>query len=427
MSDIRRMLDDLSGKTLARLCEERDLKVSGPNDERRKRLSYSFRGDVDALVDLLLRPELIVLLEGYECSDGDAIGWFKGLGRAELDELQKLARKVFGDEEWRPSTRTEWPLPTSRIRLVWDDREEEEDHDDDESDGLEEDSADESDEDSGESDGDGEEDRAAALREWLEGKLSRRGRSNLLVKTLVRKLGKRRATRRLSTVAVQEVGEVLDRAGFEMEPDLSRVTQSPGIDARVRISRRGERERPAPEPGFKPIPPGPVTPPSRGGLPPPPVFSEFEQAAHKLQFLVSVASTIAKLDESRRTRAVDCALQGESVSAADRIRLKALAHQYAGAHGDLTATLRFLAVALAEDERRRLLADLRTVAPATPELEELLAQYAMDLCIEISAAARSPSHAEAADGGHPEAAVQAGGLRDNRSLDDIFGRREGKK
>lgn len=442
MSDIPKMLDDLSGKTLARLCDDRGLRRSGPNDELRERLARSFHGDVDALVELLRRSELIALLENLEFSHDEATGWFRGLRGAELDDLQKLARKVFRDE-WLPSKRTEWPLSNSRIRLEWDDGAEDGDADDGDDDDDEDDDE-EADADETDDSGDGEErdaadedvdeeaedesaDRSAALCEWLDRKLQKRGRSSLLVKTLVRKLGRRRASQRLSTVAVREVGEVLGRAGFEMDPDLARVAQSPGIDGRVRISRAGaEKPERGDEPGFRPVPPGPATPPQRTVPPPAVVGSDFEQAANKLQFLVSVAATIAKLDESSRARAVDCAIRGEAVSAADRIRLRALAHQFAGAHGDLTSTIRFLRMALKEDERRDLLADLRTLAPATAELDELLGQYAIELDV-VGGETRPVPAALAADGGRPEspaASLQAGGSRENRSLDDIFGRKE---
>jgi hypothetical protein len=169
--------------------------------------------------------------------------------------------------------------------------------------------------------------------------------------------------------------------------------------------------------------------PPAGSTSPGPV-TEFERAALKLQFLVLVAASIHKPDEGVRRLAVELAGHGLPLQAADQIRLRALAHQYATGHGDLGQVVPRLRATLGDLERTQLLDDVRRLAPATTELDELVAVYATDLGVSANVPPpRSPAPptlsvvlapSERAEEVPVDAKPSAGGIRTNAALDALF-------
>jgi len=73
---------------------------------------------------------------------------------------------------------------------------------------------------------------------WLAAQIDGRASAQFKVKTLVNQLGRFRADRRLSFRAVQDLASALSSAGYDTEPDLEAMERSPGIEARVRVSRK---------------------------------------------------------------------------------------------------------------------------------------------------------------------------------------------
>jgi hypothetical protein len=458
--EVRSILDCLDGQMLRKLCELRGLPVSGSVDDKRSRLARSFRGHVDELLPHLHRNEMIAALEifTFAIEDGREGHWV-GLANAAWDELRRAMERIFIDD-WEPAPGRLQPLgPSSSIRIAWDEAEDDDDDEDDDGFVDDEDAQDETDYERASlasTSGSATSRRGQEVGEfyeWLAEHLSTRGASTLLIKTLVNRLGNYRADERLRTRAVQDLASVLAMGGFAMDPDLTRIETSPGIDARVRVSRRSSMP-PQRSLDWQPVPtlaqpidggsaaPSPNTPPSTPSL-----SSEFERAAAKLKFLTTVAASIERPDDDVRRRAVELASQNLGLSTADKLRLRALAHQYAAGHEDLRVTVRQLRVALPETERRSLLIHLRSLAPATTELEELIQTYATDLSISTelaisiaptlapAAAANPEVFGQRAEGGavrnnavldqvfepQPEQ-PKAGGARENAALDDIFSR-----
>jgi len=81
-------------------------------------------------------------------------------------------------------------------------------------------------------------DPESQFRVWLAVHVGERASAQFKVKTLVNQLGRFRADRRLSFKAVRDLAGVLSSAGYEAEPDLEAMDRSPGIEARVRVSRK---------------------------------------------------------------------------------------------------------------------------------------------------------------------------------------------
>lgn len=273
----------------------------------------------------------------------------------------------------------------------------------------------------------------ASFLRWIDEHLGQRERMNLLVKTLVNRLGRFTADLRLSTRAVQDLARTLSTGGFVTEPDLRSMERSPGIESRVTITRAGQvanaNRRDA---TWAPVPPPPA-PGARSGVapqPPPPqsgVATTFERAALKLQFLVLVAAAVRRPDETERRLAVDLAARALPLNAADQIRLRALAHQYASGHGDLNQVVPRLRAVLGDVERVQLLEDIRALAPATAELDELVAVYATDLGISAlppppppSAPAVTPPPIAPTAAPVADSEPSAGGVRTNAALDALF-------
>lgn len=445
--EVRTILDELTARSLRRLCRARDLGTGGDLHDKRSRLARSFRGQVEELIALLRREDMIAALGIWEFSlDDGREGSLMGLRGASKGELRKAMKRLFVDD-WEPSPRQPQPCGEDfKIRVAWNDEDLDDEGDDSSDADAEHDDEDDEDDDSLDDDDDSEHDATedgvdgdveADFVEWMHEHIGDRGSANLLIKTLVNRLGRYRAEQRLSTPAVRDLGQVLARGGFSTDPDLTQLDRSPGIETRVRVSTRTAARprvadwRPIPEP---PPPPPPTAPVQRPHAPEPtPIISEFERSAAKLKFLVTVAGSVQRLGERERLLAVERVGHGAALNAADRVRLRAMAHQYASGHEDVNPTVRQLRVTLGEPERRQLLVDLRDLAPPTAELEELIAAFATDLAVLAAGCEPPPPPPRAAQPPprhrpreeprqQPPEDVTAGGVRQNAALDDIFDR-----
>jgi hypothetical protein len=439
-SEVRQILNLIAASRLRDLCEQRGLPTGGDQDEKRARLARSFRGNLAELLPHLNRAEMVGVLDDhrfYDVAHREIRGRLTGLtraSRAELEELMIMA--VQGG--WGPTRAHPHPLGSrSSIRFAADN-----DgggygagEDDGEGKAFQ---AEERDVTAGAGDDDAALD--ADFLRWLDEHLGRRERMNLHVRTLVNRLGRFRAAQRLRTRAVHDLARVLSAGGFSTDPDLRSMDRSPGIDSRITVERPGVRSVSSGHPTWAPVPPPPPPPPpgyspKSGAVHPPATIPSggtmgFERAALKLQFLVLVAAAVRRPDETERRLAVDLAARGLQLSAADHVRLRALAHQYASGHGDLHHVVPRLRASLGDLERTELLEHIRALAPATAELDELVAVYATDLGVSAAAppplpppsvvvmAPRHPPPEAVAGSSHDQPV--AGGIRTNSALDELF-------
>lgn len=88
---------------------------------------------------------------------------------------------------------------------------------------------------------------ASPFVQWITSHMAGKASSTLKLKTLVNELGNFRVAQRLSLKAAQDVADVLAEAGFELDPDPRAASQSPGINAWVRVvyARDAEARRAA--------------------------------------------------------------------------------------------------------------------------------------------------------------------------------------
>ena len=87
---VREVLTPLGKPALVRLCSIRGLLVSGTKSELRKRLAYSYRGDVEAVLDELRRVDLLIV--GRQHADRFDL---RGLARLGVDAVRNLLRSRF--------------------------------------------------------------------------------------------------------------------------------------------------------------------------------------------------------------------------------------------------------------------------------------------------------------------------------------------
>ena len=62
---VREVLTPLRKPALVRLASMRGLRTSGPEGEVRKRLTYSYRGDMEAVLEEMRREDLLVVGRDY--------------------------------------------------------------------------------------------------------------------------------------------------------------------------------------------------------------------------------------------------------------------------------------------------------------------------------------------------------------------------
>jgi hypothetical protein len=425
---IRAVLDELGKKTLRRLCDQRELATSRRLDDMREALARSFRGEHRELLTELTRSELHSLLDIWEFTLDDRVGGLSGLTRASRDDLARAVKRLYVDE-WVPTHGRPHPLgPDGPIRLSFED---------DDLDELDEEDVDTDDAPAQAAEDDDEDPETEFLRSFDQ-QVGARVRTNAMVKTLVNALGRHRAQSRLRLRAVRHLGRVLAHAGYATEPDLTTLEKSPGIDARVTVTRHIRPPRPATSKqdqdglgaggiGSRPFP-ATTAPPVSSNL-----AVGFEIASERLKFLVSLASAIHPCGEQARGRAVVCAVGTLSLGPADHVRLRALAHQYVAGQADLRHTVAALRTNLSKAERIALVGSLRELAPACQGLEELIAAYSQELevaatppAVATTAVPPPPPRSEQVEEGHTvePTAPLAGGSRENNGLDSIFGESE---
>ena len=143
------------------------------------------------------------------------------------------------------------------------------------------------------------------------------------------------------------------------------------------------------------------------------------------------AAAIRRLDEGERRRAVEFAARGVGLGAADQIRLRALAHQYASDHTDLAPVVGHLRAMLAPALRAQLLADLRELCPPGADVDDLVAVYETDLAVPVTdrrepapvvrvVAPPPPLASPPQPATTPDEPAAAGGVRANALLDSLF-------
>jgi PLD-like domain len=117
---VKHLLEEMSVSRKRDLCRERELAVGGNKNELGARLARSYRGDVAPLIANLTRPELIHALERIYYTLKGQKAEFVYLGQARREDLQEIARRVYGDN-WEPETTTdELPVPSGcDVRLRW--------------------------------------------------------------------------------------------------------------------------------------------------------------------------------------------------------------------------------------------------------------------------------------------------------------------
>jgi hypothetical protein len=95
MSTARDLLDCLGRSTLVRLIQERALSTSRENDERRKTLAHSYRGDQEALVHDLNRAELVLIFRKLTFFIGGEEFYLSNPAKYRLEELRAFAIRAF--------------------------------------------------------------------------------------------------------------------------------------------------------------------------------------------------------------------------------------------------------------------------------------------------------------------------------------------
>lgn len=455
MSSVSEILENLSRKSLKRLCGEFDLRVSGLKGTLQKRLHEFLDGDTEALLEALRRGELVELLSDIVFELDGCEGRLVRLTRASRDEILQTACEIY-IHDWEPDDEDDTPAPRgSEIYIRWDGTTASEPADDDRA-AVHDDSAALSDDEQ-------------ELWDWLDRRLAERDSIRPRIKTLVKKLGRHRANERLRLEAVNNVGSVLARGGFFTEPDLSELDRSPGIDASVRIWREESRLKHSGPRSFQPVPPAPQPRREVTRVPEPAEpraeISDFARASLQLQFVVSVAASVTRLDQQAREYAVN-AVTGQSnmgqsnMGRADTIRLSAMAHKYASGYEDVQPAIKELRALLPVEDRQRLFDHIRAIAPPSPMLDDMLAAYAVELGVApetpsggssgssgpsgaapaspaapfaardtppapaVASMAAEPAVADETPAAEPAEAPPArgGGVRANPLLDDIFGK-----
>ena len=88
---VREVLTPLLRADLERICTMRGLRVNGTKDRLLTRLSHSYRGDLDALVDELRREDLLNVVRSLS----HQVEFPQGLSRLAVAELRSLLKSMF--------------------------------------------------------------------------------------------------------------------------------------------------------------------------------------------------------------------------------------------------------------------------------------------------------------------------------------------
>ena len=84
---VREVLTPLGKPALVNLSSIRGLRAGGTKSELRKRSTYSYRGDVEAVLDELRREDLLVVGRDYAARFD-----LRGLARLRVDDVRSLLR-----------------------------------------------------------------------------------------------------------------------------------------------------------------------------------------------------------------------------------------------------------------------------------------------------------------------------------------------
>lgn len=96
---VREVLTPLRRPALVRLASMRGLRASGPKGEVRKRLTYSYRGDVEAVLNEMRREDLLIV--GRDYADRFDL---PGLARLRADDVRNLLRSRLAGVSEREAT-----------------------------------------------------------------------------------------------------------------------------------------------------------------------------------------------------------------------------------------------------------------------------------------------------------------------------------
>jgi hypothetical protein len=276
VSTTRDLLDCLGRTTLVRLIRVRGVAPSRENEERRKTLAHSYRGDVEALIFDLSRQDLVTVFREAIFVVGGEDVYLANPAKYRLDELQAFGLRAFAGRRVRTVGEFQPIRP--------EDAEEEADEDEDESvDEAVEDDPPETDDDDPDPFGD-------LTRVW-----SRPRQIDRLLRLLGEEAPSRlRATRfRELLVRLRDAGVEAcladDASCTRLAPDNA---ESPGIAAKVRLRRTGTgaaaTERRPPSTATEAGPPIVVQPGERPVSQRVPRPTDYKLAVLRLQFLTAV-------------------------------------------------------------------------------------------------------------------------------------------
>lgn len=213
-SGVRETLDGLQRETLARLLRERGLPLGGSLPEKRKHLSYSYRGNLSELVYALQRQELVAYFDGYYLQRDGVDFELPSPSSHSKDELQRLLIRFYEDGRGVPTD----------FEASFDDDEGEEEEPEDDVDQL---------------------DEAADDEAFAESFSDSWSRPLLIRRLLLRFDGDH--PQRLRAERFRGLVDRLLKLGLKMQlPDgeeASDESASPGIEAKVRLRRVGRLDR----------------------------------------------------------------------------------------------------------------------------------------------------------------------------------------
>ncbi len=365
MSTNRALLDFLGRSALVRLMRERNLTPTRENEERRKSLAHSYRGDVEALILDLTRQELVELFK--VCSFG-----YKGVescvanpAKYRLEELQAFAIRAFAERRVR--------IPAEFTPV------------DDKSDDEGEDASDDDDGDDPGDDAETAEEPSVAEALGIETASWSRPR---MVGRIFETLG-HEPLQRLRTARFQELISMLAAAGLEAcladdpsETVLTPEAMSPGIEAklRMRLGRTATRTRANVVQNDRDVRIRDGGPPIvvHAGEKPVPVQvarpSDYNLAVLRLQFLTAVPSVERQTLKAWPDGYLSAATKGLSVRTQELALLRAYsAGLCIGNHNPYDAIPR-LSQVLSATEWETLLADFQALNPFQPELVQAIVE-----------------------------------------------------
>jgi hypothetical protein len=409
MTKVRELLDVLGRDTLVRLTRNRGLPAASENDERRRALAYSYRGDVEALILDLSRQELVELfkqlqfgIRGVECC-------LPGPNKYRHHELQAFAIHAFAGRRVR--------IPCKFTPVEVDEGDEDDILDDDIIDEGGEDDIDDAD---GEDDDDvvvvdEEISVAEALR--IESSSWSRPRK---IERILDSLGYT-PVQRLRTARFRELIEELSEGGVEaclagdpMEQVLCVNDDSPGIDTKLRLrlvtselgadagARHDRAQRAEPSKSVSNGGPRIVIQAGEAPIRAQVVhLSSYAIADLRLRFLTSVSTGRRRSLPAWPDEYLTAATRGQALSASELSRFRAFSASLCFGSEDLDETMQRLSRSLSQSKWSTLLDDFRRLNPFHPELVEAIVQQVYALLGPDSRPVMEPGAVDAARSPQP--------------------------